>query len=113
MFSIESGSTKVRGHDEAEISVSLTYEPKPSARFDVRLYDLRGFSQTKEVTIKSNTLKPGQAGFVSSLKLLLRSDINRDFHAELRQFLAELGIDVQSKRLSGNDRNGERAIQRN
>lgn len=113
MFSIESGSTKSRGHEEAEISVCLTYEPKPSARFEVRMYDLREFSRTKEVVVKSNVLKPGQAGFVSSLKLLFRSDINRNLRSELEQFLAEIGISAQNKKVMVNTRNGERASIRN
>ncbi len=72
--------------------VSLSYQPKPSARFDVRMVDLRNFAQTKKWESKSDILKLGQVGFVSALKLLLRSDINCDLRVELSQFLTEVGV---------------------
>jgi hypothetical protein len=101
MFSIGSGSTTVRGLgiEESEVHVSLSYQPKPSARFEVRMLDLQNVSQTKKWESKSDTLKPGQVGFVSALKLLLRSDINRDLRAELSQFLTEVGVIHPRQRL--------------
>ncbi len=95
--SIESGTTNARGIGEVEpeIGVSLSYESKPSGRFEVRMVDFRRFQENKTFEAKECLLKPGQKGFVAALRLLWRSDINRDMSTELIHFLDVVGVAYQ------------------
>jgi hypothetical protein len=101
MFSIESGLTNVRGStfEDAEISVWFDFKQKPSAKFNVGMWDFRKFEETKKIETKSEVLKPGEAGFVLALKLLWRSDINQDLRNELADFLTGVGVSFPRNRL--------------
>ncbi len=99
-FSISSGVTNVRhlGIEEAEVQISLCYEPEPNAHFVVRSRDLRKFIGS-DITSEQGKLMPGEIGFVAALKLLFLSDINRDLSKELRDFLRETNVCLPNARM--------------
>ena len=93
-FSFGSGKTKVRGQEMMAKDFYVHFNYKPSPHFDVYFRDHEWISKSGSGKSPSFKVKPRDDEFVPLLKLIWRSDFDKDMTEPIKSFLTELGFQI-------------------